>query len=111
MAIQMLQSSNPDVHYIDMSRAFGKEAGMYAGLSNAKADFYCILDADLQDPPSMIPDMLDGISNGYDVVGAARTNRAGEPPVRSFFLRTCSIKSLTRLVQRQLFRVLVTFVL
>ncbi|KRM87809.1 glycosyltransferase family 2 protein [Lacticaseibacillus thailandensis] len=85
MAIQMLQSSNPDVHYIDMSRAFGKEAGMYAGLSNAKADFYCILDADLQDPPSMIPDMLDGISNGYDVVGAARTNRAGEPPVRSFF--------------------------
>ncbi|WP_056956541.1 glycosyltransferase family 2 protein [Lacticaseibacillus pantheris] len=85
MAIKLLQSENSDVHYIDMSRAFGKEAGMYAGLSTAKADLYCILDADLQDPPSMIPEMLKGIDDGFDVVGAARTNREGEPPIRSFF--------------------------
>ncbi|WKF84759.1 glycosyltransferase family 2 protein [Lacticaseibacillus pantheris] len=85
MAINLLQSKDQDVHFIDMSRAFGKEAGMFAGLSNAKADLYCILDADLQDPPSMIPEMLAGIDEGYDVVGAARTNRDGEPPIRSFF--------------------------
>lgn len=85
MAINLLQDKDPDVHFIDMSRAFGKEAGMFAGLSNADADLYCILDADLQDPPSMIPEMLDGIKEGYDVVGAARTNRDGEPPIRSFF--------------------------
>ena len=84
-AIQKLQQTDPDVHYIDLSRSFGKEAGMYAGLSTAKADLYAVMDADLQDPPAMIPDMLAGIEEGYDMVGAARTNRAGEPPIRSFF--------------------------
>lgn len=84
-AIKSLQAKNADVHYIDMSRAFGKEAGMYAGLSTAQADLYCILDADLQDPPAMIPAMLNGIDDGFDMVGAARTNRVGEPPIRSWF--------------------------
>ncbi|WP_155287071.1 glycosyltransferase family 2 protein [Lacticaseibacillus zhaodongensis] len=83
--VQKLQTSDPDVHYIDMSRSFGKEAGMYAGLSTAKADLYAVMDADLQDPPAMIPDMLAGIESGYDMVGAARTDRTGEPPIRSFF--------------------------
>ena len=84
-AIQTVQAEDADVHYIDMSRSFGKEAGMYAGLSTAKADLYGVMDADLQDPPAMIPDMLAGIEAGYDMVGAARTDRSGEPPVRSFF--------------------------
>lgn len=84
-AIQKLQETDANVHYIDMSRAFGKEAGMYAGLSTAKADLYGVMDADLQDPPTMIPDMLAGIEDGYDMVGAARTDRTGEPPIRSFF--------------------------
>jgi glycosyltransferase involved in cell wall biosynthesis len=84
-AIKSLQENDSDVHYIDMSRSFGKEAGMYAGLSTAKADLYAVMDADLQDPPAMIPDMLSDIEAGYDMVGAARTDRTGEPPIRSFF--------------------------
>jgi glycosyltransferase involved in cell wall biosynthesis len=84
-AIKTLQEQDSNVHYINMARAFGKEAGMYAGLSTAKADLYAVMDADLQDPPAMIPDMLTGIEAGYDMVGAARTDRTGEPPIRSFF--------------------------
>lgn len=84
-AIQAVQATDQNVHYIDMSRSFGKEAGMYAGLSNADADLYAVMDADLQDPPAMIPEMLAGIKEGYDMVGAARTDRTGEPPIRSFF--------------------------
>ncbi len=84
-AIRKEQENDANVHYIDMSRSFGKEAGMYAGLSTAQADLYAVMDADLQDPPAMIPDMLAGIEEGYDMVGAARTDRTGEPPIRSFF--------------------------
>lgn len=84
-AIKKVRAEDQDVHFIDMSRSFGKEAGMYAGLSTAKADLYAVMDADLQDPPAMIPDMLAGIEEGYDMVGAARTDRTGEPPIRSFF--------------------------
>lgn len=87
-AVQALQASDEAVHYIDFSRSFGKEAGMYAGLQNAKADLYAIMDADLQDPPAMLADMLAGIEEGYDMVGAARVNRAGEPAIRSFFANT-----------------------
>ncbi|MFD1485486.1 glycosyltransferase family 2 protein [Lacticaseibacillus baoqingensis] len=85
MAIQQLQQADKDVHYIDFSRGFGKEAGMYAGLQNAKADLYVIMDADLQDPPEMLPEMLAGIADGYEMVGAARVDRTGEPILRSFF--------------------------
>lgn len=83
--IQQLQLTDADVHYIDFSRGFGKEAGMYAGLQNAKADLYTIMDADLQDPPAMLKDMLAGIREGYEMVGAARMDRTGEPALRSFF--------------------------
>lgn len=83
--IKKLQLVDPDVHYIDFSRGFGKEAGMYAGLQHAHADLYTIMDADLQDPPAMLKDMLAGIREGYEMVGAARMDRAGEPVVRSFF--------------------------
>lgn len=84
-AIKKLRTVDPAVHYIDLSRSFGKEAGMYAGLANAKANLYCIMDADLQDPPAMLPDMLKEIQNGYEMVGAQRTTRSGEPALRSFF--------------------------
>ncbi|MCX2456217.1 glycosyltransferase family 2 protein [Lacticaseibacillus nasuensis] len=86
-AIQTLQTQDTNVHYIDFSRGFGKEAGMYAGLQNAKGDLYTIMDADLQDPPTMIPEMLKEIQNGYEMVGAQRVNREGEPVIRSFFSR------------------------
>ncbi|WP_204123136.1 glycosyltransferase family 2 protein [Lacticaseibacillus mingshuiensis] len=84
-AIHQLQASDAAVHYIDFSRSFGKEAAMYAGLCNAKADLYTIMDADLQDPPEMLPEMIAGIEAGYDMVGAQRVDRTGEPKLRSFF--------------------------
>lgn len=86
-AIQQLQRTDKDVHYIDMSRSFGKEAAMYAGLCTAHADLYAVMDADLQDPPAMIPEMLAGIEAGFDMVGAARTDRTGEPAIRTFFAK------------------------
>ncbi|WP_127848655.1 glycosyltransferase family 2 protein [Lacticaseibacillus hulanensis] len=83
--VENLQSKYSDIHYIDLSRSFGKEAAMYAGLVNADADLYAVMDADLQDPPSMLPEMLKNIEDGYDMVGAARVDRKGETKIRSFF--------------------------
>ena len=74
--------------YYSFSRNFGKEAGIYAGLSNAKGDICVVMDADMQDPPSLLPQMYDAIINeGYDSVATCRETREGEPPVRSFFAR------------------------
>lgn len=76
------------VKYISLSRNFGKESAIYAGLKNSTGDYVVIMDADLQDPPSLIPDMLYAIEKeGYDCVGSRRVNRKGEPPIRSFFAR------------------------
>jgi glycosyltransferase involved in cell wall biosynthesis len=76
------------VKYIDFSRNFGKEAAMYAGLEASSGDYVAIMDADLQDPPSLLPKMIEAIENdGYDTVGTRRVTRAGEPPIRSFFAR------------------------
>lgn len=85
------------VRFISFSRNFGKEAAMLAGLENAKGDYITLMDADLQDPPSMLPKMLDAIKNeGYDAVGTRRINRKGEPPIRSFFAR-CFYKIIKRM--------------
>ena len=76
------------VKYIDFSRNFGKEAAMYAGLELSTGDYVAIMDADLQDPPSLLPEMLKAIEkDGYDCVGTRRVTRKGEPPIRSFFAR------------------------
>lgn len=76
------------VKYISFSRNFGKEAAIYAGLENSKGDFVTIMDADLQDPPELLPKMYDLIVNeGFDCVGTRRVTRKGEPPIRSFFAR------------------------
>lgn len=73
-------------HYISFSRNFGKEAAIYAGLSHADADYVAIMDADLQDPPALLIQMLEEIrSNDYDCVAARRDNRNGEPIIRSYF--------------------------
>ncbi|AND79155.1 glycosyltransferase family 2 protein [Streptococcus pantholopis] len=74
-----------NVHYISFSRNFGKEAGLLAGLEEAKGDLITVMDADLQDPPDLLPEMYDKIQEGYDVVGTRRANRKGEPPIRSLF--------------------------
>lgn len=76
------------VKYLSFSRNFGKEAAMYAGFSNAKGDYVSLMDADLQDPPALLPEMVKAIEEeGYDSVATRRVNRKGEPPVRSFFAR------------------------
>ena len=82
-----LSKFHQDVKYVSFSRNFGKEAGMYAGLQNSSADYVIIMDADLHHPPSLIPDMIKGIEEGFDCVAAKRTNRKGEARIRSFFSR------------------------
>lgn len=83
-----LAEKDARVRYISFSRNFGKEAAMYAGLSNAKGDYVAVMDADMQDPPSLLPQMLDILESGeYDSVATRRVTREGEPPIRSFFAR------------------------
>ena len=86
--MKQLAKDNREVKYISLSRNFGKEAAMYAGLENATGDYVVIMDADLQDPPALLPEMLNAIENeGFDCVGSRRVTRKGEPPIRSFFAR------------------------
>lgn len=75
-----------DVSFISFSRNFGKEAAIYAGLSKATADYVILMDVDLQDPPSLIPEMMKYVDE-YDIVATRRVTRAGEPKIRSFFAR------------------------
>ena len=84
-----LSKKDEHVHYLSLSRNFGKEAAMYAGLCNAKGDYVAIMDADMQDPPALLPDMVKILDSGeYDSVATRRVTRQGEPPIRSFFART-----------------------
>ena len=75
------------LRYISFSRNFGKESALLAGLKGAKGDVVVTMDVDLQDPPSFLPQMLEGIESGYDCVATRRCTRAGEPPIRSWFAR------------------------
>lgn len=86
--IKSLAEEDSRVKYISFSRNFGKEAGIYAGLENALGDYVVIMDADLQDPPALLPEMYRAIKEeGYDCVGSRRVTRKGEPRIRSFFAR------------------------
>jgi len=86
--ITSLAKKDAGVKYISLSRNFGKEAAMYAGFCNVSGDYVAVMDADLQDPPALLPEMLDKIINeGYDSVATRRKNRSGEPIIRSFFAR------------------------
>ena len=83
-----LHQKDARVRYISFSRNFGKEAGILAGLEAAKGDYVAMMDADLQDPPALLPQMLDALlQEDYDCAATRRTNRKGEPPIRSFFAR------------------------
>ena len=76
------------IRYISFSRNFGKEAAMYAGFQHCTGDYAAVMDADMQDPPSLLPEMYDALQSGeYDSVATRRVNRKGEPPIRSFFAR------------------------
>lgn len=83
-----LSKKDKRIRYISFSRNFGKEAAMYAGLENATGDYVAIMDADLQDPPTLLPDMYGSImEEEYDCVATRRVSRVGEPKIRSFFAR------------------------
>ena len=85
--IKKLIQRDERVHLVSFSRNFGKEAAMYAGLENSQGDYVVLMDVDLQDPPSLLPEMFSFIKQGYDSVATRRVSRKGEPPVRSFFAR------------------------
>lgn len=86
--IRELRSKYNYVRYISFSRNFGKESAILAGLSATKGDWAAVMDADLQDPPSLLPSMLRAVrEEGYDCAGTRRVNRKGEPIIRSFFAR------------------------
>lgn len=90
-------TNDKKVKYISFSRNFGKEAAMWAGLNMATGDYVTIMDSDLQDPPSLLPEMLSSIKDeGYDIVGTRRVTRKGEPPIRSFFAR-CFYKIINKM--------------
>lgn len=85
--VKKLHEKDDRVHLVSFSRNFGKEAGIYAGLQKAKGDYIVMMDADLQDPPALLPEMFSYLEKGYDSVATRRVTRKGEPPIRSFFAR------------------------
>lgn len=85
--VKNLAKNDKRVHLVSFSRNFGKEAAIYAGLTHAKGDYVVMMDADLQDPPSLLPEMFSYLEKGYDSVATRRVSRKGEPPIRSFFAR------------------------
>lgn len=86
--LKKIAENDTRIVYISFSRNFGKEAAMYAGLSHSKGDWVAILDADMQDPPSLLPKMYEYVSSGeYDSVATRRISRKGEPKIRSFFAK------------------------
>lgn len=83
-----LAAQDEHVVFLSFSRNFGKEAAMYAGFCNAKGEYVAVMDADMQDPPSLLPEMMKILATGeYDSVATRRVSRVGEPPIRSWFAR------------------------
>lgn len=85
------------VKYISLSRNFGKESALYAGLENSTGDYVAVMDADLQDPPELLLEMYNILkTEDYDCVATRRIDRKGEPPIRSFFAR-CFYKLINKI--------------
>lgn len=86
--LRELSAKDERVCFLSFSRNFGKEAAIYAGLKKASGDYIALMDADLQDPPSLLEEMYSTLKNeDYDCVATRRMNRKGEPPIRSFFAK------------------------
>jgi len=96
--VKQLCEDDSRVHLISFSRNFGKEAAMYAGMEKSGGDYAVIMDVDLQDPPSLLPEMFSFLEQGYDSVATRRVSRKGEPVIRSFFARM--FYRLMRLISR-----------
>ncbi len=101
--MQQLAARHTWVRWYSFSRNFGKESAILAGLEHARGDYTAVMDADLQDPPELLPQMLRAVrEEGYDCIGTRRVTRKGEPPIRSFlarmFYRLINLVSDTKLV-------------
>lgn len=95
--VKSLREKDERVHFVSFSRNFGKEAAIFAGLKKSKGDYVVMMDADLQDPPSLLPEMYKAVSEeGYDSAATRRVTRKGEPPIRSFFAR-CFYKLMNKI--------------
>ena len=85
--VKSLREKDDRIHLVSFSRNFGKEAAIFAGFEKASGDLVTLMDADLQDPPALLPEMYKHIKEGYDSVATRRVDRKGEPPIRSWFAR------------------------
>ena len=100
--LRKMAELDPRCRYLSFSRNFGKEAAIYAGLSHASGNYVAIMDADLQDPPGLLPEMYRMLYwENWDCVAARRKNREGEPRLRSF-LSDCFYKVINKLSKIQL---------
>lgn len=101
--LRLLHETHLDkVTYLSFSRNFGKEAALYAGLKQSTGDYVTVMDADLQDPPEMLVEMLQLIQDGqYDCIGTRRVTRKGEPPIRTFFAK-CFYKLINRITDTEI---------
>lgn len=100
--LKSMAKEDKRVKYISLSRNFGKEPSMLAGLEKSSGDYVAIMDADLQDPPSLLIEMYNGITEeGYDCVGLRRTTRKGEPKIRSFFAE-CYYKLINKISETEI---------
>ncbi|MBC5580325.1 glycosyltransferase family 2 protein [Anaerofilum sp. BX8] len=100
--VKELRATDSRVHYVSFSRNFGKEAGIYAGLEAARGEYVTLMDADLQDPPELLPEMFRAVTEEkYDCAATRRVDRKGEPPVRSFFAR-CFYRLINRISKTEI---------
>lgn len=100
--IKEICAAHSYARYISFSRNFGKEAAILAGLKASRGDWAAVMDADLQDPPALLPDMLKAVrEEGFDCAGTRRVDRKGEPPIRSFFAR-CFYRLINRMSSTKL---------
>ena len=87
-ALRALAAGRPEVRWLSLSRNFGKEAALFAGLEHAGGGYVAVMDADLQDPPELLPELLEAVRCGdCDCAAVRRVDRKGEPPIRSWFAR------------------------
>ena len=87
--MKSLSAKDKRVRYFSFSKNFGKESALYAGFCNARGDYIVVMDADMQDPPNLLPQMIEILeTKEYDSVATRRETRSGEPPIRSFFARS-----------------------